>query len=42
MKHANAVERKVPGRHLSDKPAPRLRERDFISKIAPTVKKSRI
>jgi hypothetical protein len=39
LKHANAVERKVSGQHLSDKPVPCLRERNFISKIAPTVKK---
>jgi hypothetical protein len=36
VKHANAVERKVLGRHLSDKTVPRLRERNFISKIPPT------
>jgi hypothetical protein len=42
LKHANAVEHKVLGRHLSDKPVPRLRERNFIYKNAPTVKKSRI
>jgi hypothetical protein len=42
VKHANAVERKVPGRHLSNKPVPCLKERNFISKIALTVKKSRI
>jgi hypothetical protein len=41
MKHANAVERKVPGRHSSDKPVPRLREINVISKIPPAVKKSR-
>jgi hypothetical protein len=42
MKHAHAVERKVPGRHLSDKPVPCIRERNYISKIAQTVKKPRI
>jgi hypothetical protein len=42
VKHANAVDHKVPSRHLSDKPVSCLRERNFISKIAPTVKKSRI
>jgi hypothetical protein len=42
VKHANAVERKAPGRHMSDKPVPCLRERNFISKIAPTVKKSKL
>jgi hypothetical protein len=41
MKHANAVERKVPGRHSSDKPVPCLREINFISKIPLAVKKSR-
>jgi hypothetical protein len=41
MKHANALERKVPGRPLSDKPVSRLRERNFISKIPPAVKKSK-
>jgi hypothetical protein len=29
LKHANTVERKVPGRHLSDKPVPCLRERNL-------------
>jgi hypothetical protein len=41
VRHADAVERKVPGRPSSDKPAPRLREINFISKIPPAVKKSR-
>jgi hypothetical protein len=41
VKYANAVERKVLGQHSSDKTVPRLRERNFISKIAPTAKKSR-
>jgi hypothetical protein len=41
VKHANAVERKVPGRPSSDKPVPRLREINFISKIPPAAKKSR-
>jgi hypothetical protein len=41
VKHANAVEREVPVRSLSDKPVPHLRERNFISKIPPAVKKSR-
>jgi hypothetical protein len=39
--HANAVERKVRGRHSSDKTVPRLGERNFISKIPATAKKSR-
>jgi hypothetical protein len=41
IKLANAVERKMPGRHSSDKTVPRLRERNSISKIPPTAKKSR-
>jgi hypothetical protein len=41
VKHTNAVERKVPGRHSSHKPVPPLREINFISKIPPAVKKSR-
>jgi hypothetical protein len=41
VNHADAVEQKVPGRHSSDKKAPHLRERNFISKIPPTAKKSR-
>jgi hypothetical protein len=41
VKHANAVECKVPGRPSSEKPVPRLREINFISKIPPAVKKSR-
>jgi hypothetical protein len=41
MKHANAVECKVPGRPSSGKPVPRVREIHFISKIPPAVKKSR-
>jgi hypothetical protein len=41
VKYADAVGCNVPGRHLSDKTVPRLRERNFISKIPPTVKKSK-
>jgi hypothetical protein len=36
VKYVNAVERKVLGRHLSDKIVPHPRERKFISKISPT------
>jgi hypothetical protein len=41
LKHANAVERKVPARYSSDKTVPRLIERISISKIPLTAKKSR-
>jgi hypothetical protein len=41
VKHANVVERKVPGLHSSDKTVPCLRERNSISKIPPTAKQSR-
>jgi hypothetical protein len=41
VKHANAVECKVPNRHSSAKTVPRLRERNSISKIPPTANKSR-
>jgi hypothetical protein len=36
VKYANAVEHKVPGRHSSGKTAPRLREKNCISRIPPT------
>jgi hypothetical protein len=38
VKHANAVERKVLGRHLSENSVP---SKNFISKIPPNAKKSR-
>jgi hypothetical protein len=41
VKHANAVGRKVQGRQSSDKTVPRPGDRNFISKIPPTAKKSR-
>jgi hypothetical protein len=41
VKHANAVEPKVQGRHSSDKTVPHLREKNSISKIPPTANKSR-
>jgi hypothetical protein len=41
LKHTNAVELKVPAQYLSDKTMPHLRERNSISKIPPTPKKSR-
>jgi hypothetical protein len=41
VKHANAVECKVSGRHSSDKTVPRLREGNSISETPPTAKKSR-
>jgi hypothetical protein len=41
VKHANAVEREVLGRHSSDKTVPSLRESNPISKIPSTAKKSR-
>jgi hypothetical protein len=39
VKYANAVERKVPGRHSSDETVLRLREINFISKIPPAANK---
>jgi hypothetical protein len=41
VKYVNAVELKLSGRHSSDNTVPHLTERHFISKIPPTVKKSR-
>jgi hypothetical protein len=38
--HDGGVERKLPGRHSTDKTAPRLIERHFPVRIPPTVKKS--
>jgi hypothetical protein len=42
VKYANAVEHTVPGRHSSDNTVPHLTARHFISRIAPTAKKSRL
>jgi hypothetical protein len=33
QKHANAVELKVSGQHLADKPVPRLRERNLYVRL---------
>ncbi|XP_023721062.1 piggyBac transposable element-derived protein 4-like [Cryptotermes secundus] len=41
VKYVSAVEHKVLGSHPSDNTVARLTERHFISKIPPTVKKSR-
>jgi hypothetical protein len=42
VKYANAIEHKVLGQHSSNNTVPCLTERHFISKIPPTVKKSRL
>jgi hypothetical protein len=39
--HGGGVERKVPGRHSTDKTVPRLTERHFPERIPSTEKKSR-
>jgi hypothetical protein len=41
IEHGREIERKVEGRHSTDKNVPQLRERHFLERIPPTDKKTR-